>query len=130
MQENVRYEDLRTEILEEIGRSVEIAVARGVARESIIVDPGIGFGKTPRGNLEIISSPGFLAPLGLPVLLGPSNKSFIGAFTDAPVDRRTGGTAAAVAAAVIAGVHFIRVHDVATMRQVAQIADAIRKAEG
>ena len=127
MQQDVRYGDLLDEILRELEASVDLAVSRGVARETIIIDPGIGFGKTARHNLEILASPGFMAPLGLPVLVGPSNKSFIGAVTDAPVEERTGGTAAAVSAAVLAGVHMIRVHDVATMRQVAAIAEAIRK---
>ena len=126
MQDDVRYGDLFAEILGELETSVDLAVSRGVSRESIIVDPGIGFGKTPAHNVAILARPGFLEPLGLPVLVGPSNKSFIGAFTDAPVDRRTGGTAAAVAAAVLGGAHMIRVHDVATMKQAASIAEAIR----
>jgi dihydropteroate synthase len=126
MQDDVRYEDLFGEILSELRTGVDLAVARGVRRESIIVDPGIGFGKTPAHNLAILSRPGFLEPLGLAVLVGPSNKSFIGAVTDAPVDRRTGGTAAAVAAAVLGGAHMVRVHDVATMRQATAIAVAIR----
>ncbi|MBW2260757.1 MAG: dihydropteroate synthase [Deltaproteobacteria bacterium] len=130
MQKNVRYGDLLAEILRELEASIDLAVSRGVARETIIVDPGIGFGKSPEHNLQILASPGFLAPLGLPVLVGPSNKSFIGAVTDSPVEERTGGTAAAVSAAVLAGVHMIRVHDVATMRQVASIAEAIRKTGG
>jgi dihydropteroate synthase len=125
MQKLVHYDDLFGEIRRELEHSIGIAVARGVARTRIIVDPGIGFGKTPRHNLEILADPGFLAPLGLPVLLGPSNKSFIGAVTDAPVDERTGGTAASVAAAVLAGVHFLRVHDVQTMGQAARVAHAI-----
>jgi len=130
MQRNVDYADLFAEILRELEASVDLAVSRGVVRETIIVDPGIGFGKTAGHNLSILASPGFLAPLGLPVLVGPSNKSFIGAVTDAPVEERTGGTAAAITAAVLAGVHMIRVHDVATMRQVASIAEAIRKSGG
>lgn len=130
MQKNVSYDDLYAEIGAELERSVEIATSRGVPRERLIVDPGIGFGKTPEHNLMILRAPGFLASLGLPVLVGPSNKSFIGAVTDAPADARTGGTAASVAACVLAGVHFVRVHDVATMIQVVQIARAIREVRG
>jgi dihydropteroate synthase len=130
MQDDVRYEDLFGEILSELGTSVDLAVSRGVTRESIIVDPGIGFGKTPAHNLAILARPGFLEPLGLAVLVGPSNKSFISAVTDAPIDRRTGGTAAAVTAAVLGGAHMIRVHDVATMKQASAIAEAIRDGRG
>jgi len=128
MQERIHYDDLLGEVLAEIEASVAVATSRGVPRQSIIVDPGIGFGKTAGHNLEIIACAPLLARLGLPILLGPSNKSFIGAVTGAPVESRTGGTAAAVAAAVLAGVHFVRVHDVATMVQAARIAHAIREA--
>jgi len=92
------------------------------------VDPGIGFAKSPRHNIEILATPDFLGPLGLPVLVGPSNKSFIGWVTDDPVERRTGGTAAAVAAAVLGGCQLVRVHDVGVMRQAALVAHAVREA--
>ncbi len=126
MQREVHYDDLKAEILAELTLAVDLAVGRGVPRDRIIVDPGLGFAKTALHNLEILAMPGFLASMGLPVLVGPSNKSFISAVTDCPVERRTGGSAAAVTAAVMGGVHFIRVHDVATMRQAALVASAMR----
>ena len=128
MQQRVRYEDLHKEISGELARCMEMALEAGVEREKIIVDPGIGFAKGPAHNLRILGSLGFLEALGRPILVGPSRKSFIGAVTGAPVEDRLGGTAAAVAAAVLAGAHFIRVHDVHVMRQAALVAHAIRKA--
>jgi dihydropteroate synthase len=126
MQRSVHYDDLRAEVLEELDASVHTARERGVERKRIIVDPGIGFAKDLEHNLEILATPGFLAPLGLPVLIGPSNKAFISRITGAPIDSRTGGTAAAVTAAVLSGAHFIRVHDVPTMSQAALVAHAMR----
>ncbi len=128
MQAEPRYGDLRAEIIAELGESVRVAIAAGVRRDRIIVDPGIGFGKTVRHNLEILGTHGFLDPLGLPVLIGPSNKSFIGAVDGDPSQDRTGGTAAAVAAAVMAGADFVRVHDVRTMLQASRVAHAMRLA--
>jgi dihydropteroate synthase len=128
MQRSVHYDDLRAEIVAELEAGIRKASAYGVPRERIIVDPGIGFGKTPGHNLEILATPGFLDELMCPVLVGPSNKSFIAAVTDAPVDQRTGGTAAAVTAAVMGGAHFVRVHDVATMVQVTRVAHAMSRA--
>lgn len=111
--------------------AVDRAVAAGVARSQLAVDPGIGFGKTIAQNLALLRGYGPLASLGLPVYLGPSRKSFIavvsqGCGREVPVDARLPGTAAAVTAAVLAGAAFVRVHDVAAMRQVMDVATALR----
>jgi dihydropteroate synthase len=111
--------------------AVDRAVAAGVARSQLAVDPGIGFGKTVAQNLALLRGYGPLASLGLPVYLGPSRKSFIAVVgqrcgREVPVDARLPGTAAAVTAAVLAGAAFVRVHDVAAMRQVMDVATALR----
>ncbi len=106
--------------------SIAIAEAAGLARERLIVDPGFGFGRTPEQNLEMLRRLGELRQLNLPILLGTSRKSAIGAvLDDAPVGDRLLGTAATVALAIAAGVDIVRVHDVAEQRQVARVADAV-----
>lgn len=109
------------------GESLRLAVAAGIARERIILDPGFGFGWTPEENLQIVRRLDELAGAGLPLLLGPSRKSTLGLVLDAPVEGRLEGTAAAVAIAVAKGVDIVRVHDVAEMRKVAAVADAISR---
>jgi dihydropteroate synthase len=106
------------------------AVAAGVAPGQLAVDPGIGFGKTVAQNLALLHIPPALAKLGLPVYVGPSRKSFIAAVArDHPSPaQREPGTAAAVTAAVLGGAAFVRVHDVAAMRQVVDVAHALRLA--
>jgi dihydropteroate synthase len=127
MQKDVRYEDLFGEILEELKGSIEVALDSGIPRSSIIVDPGIGFAKTAMHNIQVLAKLGFLASLHLPVMVGPSRKSFIGAMTGAEVHDRIGGTAAAVTAAVMGGANFLRVHEVAVMKQAAMIAFSMRE---
>jgi len=105
------------------------AEAAGIARDDIVIDPGIGFGKTLQQNLALLRGAGSLVRLGLPVYLGPSRKSFIGAVTGAAIGERVMGTAAAVTAGVLAGAAFLRVHDVREMRQVIDVAVAMRDAE-
>lgn len=116
-------------IAKELQDAVERALAAGVAREQLAIDPGIGFGKTVEQNLALLRPQLALAKLGLPLYLGPSRKSFLRAIArpgtaEAPLDREF-GTAAAVAAAVWAGATFIRVHQLAAMRQVMDTALAI-----
>ncbi len=101
------------------------AEAAGVARTQLLVDPGIGFGKTPVQNLEVMRRFGELRALGLPVLLATSRKSFIGRTLDLPVTERVEGTAATVALGIAAGADMIRVHDVREMSRVARMSDAI-----
>ncbi len=117
------------DILRDIEGWAEEAVARarscGVSSAKIILDPGIGFGKTVRQNLEILRSLDRLADAGFPLLVGTSRKSFIGAVLGDPGADRIWGTAASVAASIICGAHIVRVHDVAAMRDVARMTDAI-----
>jgi dihydropteroate synthase len=96
-----------------------------VAAEQVIVDPGIGFAKQAAHSLEVLRRLPELHGLERPVLVGPSRKSFIGKVLDLPVGERLLGTAAAVAAAVFAGAHVVRVHDVREMVQVVRVCDAI-----
>ncbi len=119
--------DVVDEVVAWLGDAVADAVAAGVPRDRVIVDPGIGFGKTGEHNLEILHRLGELkAALGLPLLVGTSRKRFIGTLLDdAPPDDRVEGTAATVALAVAAGADVVRVHDVAQMSRTVRVADAI-----
>ncbi len=117
------------DILSEIEEWARDALARagnsGVSSDKIILDPGIGFGKTVSQNLEILRNLGRLAMLGFPLLVGTSRKSFIGAILSHPTGERIFGSAASVAASIMFGAHIIRAHDVAAMRDVARFIDAI-----
>jgi dihydropteroate synthase len=121
----VTYADVMAEIVAWLGESVAIAEKAGVARSQIIVDPGIGFGKTAPQNLGVMRRLPELRTLGLPILVGTSRKSFIGITLGLPVTERLEGTAATVALAVAAGADIVRVHDVRFMSRVAQMADAV-----
>ena len=122
------YRDLIVEIAASLRESVELARVAGVADDRIIVDPGIGFGKTREENLAIIRRLPELRTLGFPLLVGPSRKSFIGKTLDLPADERLEGTAAAVALSIAGSADIVRVHDVKAMVRVARMADAIRQA--
>ena len=117
--------DILGEIEEWAGRVSDRAQALGVARDRIILDPGIGFGKTVSQNLQIILNLDRLAAAGFPVLVGTSRKSFIGRILSDPAADRIWGSAAAVAASILSGAHMVRVHDVAAMRDVARVTDAL-----
>jgi len=117
--------DLMAAILRFFRRSLSLAEAAGVPAERVIVDPGIGFGKTREQNLEVLRRLPELRSLGRPVLLGTSRKSVIGLTLNLPVGERLFGTAATVALGVAGGADIIRVHDVAEMAQVARMADAV-----
>ena len=125
MQADPRYDDVVGEICEYLQEGIRAAERSGI--EQMIIDPGIGFGKTPAHNLEIIRRLREFHRLGYPVLVGPSRKSFIGKVLDLPVEERLEGTAAAVAASILNGANVVRVHDVKAMKRVAQVADAIVK---
>ena len=107
--------------------SLRLAAKAGVPRERIILDPGFGFGWTPEENLEMVRRLNEFAVAGLPLLLGTSRKSTLGLVLDAPVEERLEGTAASVAIAIAKGVDIVRVHEVAAMRKVAAVADAISR---
>jgi dihydropteroate synthase len=121
------YRNLMGEIAETLKESVAVAHAAGIPDDRIILDPGIGFGKTREQNLEIIRRIRELRLLGYPILLGPSRKSFIGKTLNLPVEERLEGTAAAVSLAIAGGVDIVRVHDVKAMVRVARMADAISR---
>jgi dihydropteroate synthase len=121
----VPYEDLLEDVKRELLESVEIAHRAGIPDERIILDPGIGFGKTVEQNLELLNRLDEIRSLGYPVLIGPSRKSFIGYTLDLPPGQRLEGTAAAVSVGIVRGADIIRVHDVAFMQRVARMTDAI-----
>jgi dihydropteroate synthase len=120
-----RYENLLEDIARELQELVDGALAAGVERQQIIIDPGIGFGKTVEQNLTLIRRFDRFAELGYPVLCGPSRKSFIGYTLDLPPEERIEGTAAAVAIAIARGADLVRVHDVKPIARVARMCDAI-----
>lgn len=121
----VEYEDLMADIIRELRESIAIATRAGVALERIIVDPGIGFGKTVEQNLEIMARLSELKVLGRPILVGTSRKSVIGYTLDLPPDERVEGTAATVALCIEKGADIVRVHDVKEMVRVARMTDAV-----
>ncbi len=125
MQLDVHYDCLLTEIMEYLEESIEIAEGAGVEARQIIIDPGIGFGKTLEDNLRIVRHLAELKSLGKPIMLGVSRKSFIGRILDAEIDHRIEGTLASISAAIMNGANILRVHDVGPARKAAQIVDAI-----
>ena len=125
MQISPFYEDVIGEIGVFLRERIAEAVSAGIAQSSIVVDPGIGFGKRVADNLEIVRRLDAFHALGCPILLGPSRKSFIGKVLDVPSEERLEGTAAVVALSVLRGAHLIRVHDVRQMVRVARMVEAI-----
>jgi dihydropteroate synthase len=119
------YTELMEDVKRELLSSVDLAVEAGVQETRILLDPGIGFGKTREHNLELIDRLEEIRALGYPVLLGPSRKSFIGFTLDLPPDQRLEGTAATVAVGIARGADIVRVHDVKEMARVAKMTDAI-----
>ena len=122
------YREVINDVTVALRETVNRAIAAGIRNERIIVDPGIGFGKTRDHNLEILRRLPELRVLERPILVGPSRKSFIGKTLNATVDDRLEGTAAAVALAVAGGADLVRVHDVRAMVRVVRMADAIVRA--
>ncbi|MHB8460846.1 MAG: dihydropteroate synthase [Candidatus Dormibacteraceae bacterium] len=122
--------DYAGDVMEEIKRFLRVAIGRaidaGVPSERVLIDPGIGFGKTAEHNWIVMRRLGELRELGQPILIGTSRKSFIGKALDLPVTERLEGTAATVTAAVLHGADVVRVHDVREMTRVAQVADRMR----
>jgi dihydropteroate synthase len=121
----VEYDDLIEDIRRELLESVALAHQAGIPDENIILDPGIGFGKTVPQNLELLDRLDEIKALGYPLLVGPSRKSFIGYTLDLPPEERIEGTAAAVALSIDRGADIVRVHDVGVMARVVKMADAI-----
>jgi len=121
----IPYENLVEDVRRELMESVAIARTAGIPDEQIILDPGIGFGKSVEQNLELVDRLDEIRALGFPVLLGPSRKSFIGYTLDLPPDQRLEGTAAAVSIGIARGADIVRVHDVPFMSRVVKMTDAI-----
>ena len=124
-QHGTAYTDLVPDVVDSLRQRAEAAVIAGVRRENIILDPGIGFGKTAEHNLEVLRRLDELDVLGLPLLVGMSRKSTIGYVLDLPVDERVEGTAATVALSIVGGADIVRVHDVKAMVRVARMTDAV-----
>jgi dihydropteroate synthase len=126
-QRDGKVEDIMPAILSDLERAIGQAEAAGVPEENIIIDPGIGFGKTLEQNLEIIRRLAELKTLGRPLLLGSSRKSMIGLVLDLPADQRLEGTTATVAIGIANGADIVRVHDVKQMVRVSRMSDAIMR---
>jgi len=126
MQQKTEYESLIDDIIASLRESVRKAVDAGVGEENIIIDPGFGFGKTAAQNLTILKELGRFLEIGRPLLIGTSQKSFIGAVTGLVSEDRLEGTAATVAIGIINGASIVRVHDVGYMKKVALMADAVK----
>ncbi len=125
MQRGIHFDDVVAEVCAELAAAVERAVRQGIARERIVVDPGIGFGKTAQQNLALTGAVPALGELGRPVLVGASRKSFLGAVTGEPPERRLPGSLAAAARAVAGGAAILRVHDVAETVAFLRVWEAI-----
>jgi dihydropteroate synthase len=122
---SLAYDNLMGDIADYLKKSIDKALKAGVREDSIAIDPGIGFGKSVADNYTIIRKLDELKAIGRPIMIGTSRKSFIGKITgDEPV-LRSGGTAATIAVAIMNGCHIVRVHDVAAMKKVVSVADAI-----
>jgi len=126
-QKGTAYRDLMADIIAYFNERIAFAASAGILRERIIIDPGIGFGKTPEQNLEVMRRLEELNALGCPILIGTSRKSFIGYALDLPVSERMEGTAATVAVGIMKGADIVRVHDVKEMVRVARMTDALKR---
>ena len=125
MQKDIHFQDVVGEVISELQKSVENCLEIGIRSDRIIVDPGIGFGKTISHNLELINRLKEFQVLGCPILIGPSRKAFIGQVLQKDVRKRLMGTAAAVCASVLNGAHIIRVHDAGPTRDCTLMTDAL-----
>ncbi len=121
----VNYNDLIADIKQELQESIDICLNAGVQTSQIILDPGIGFGKTVEQNLQLLNQLDQFKTMGFPILMGSSRKSFIGYTLDLPPDQRVEGTAATVAIGIDRGADIVRVHDVQAMARVARMTDAV-----
>lgn len=130
MQDDPRYDDVVSEVSAELEAACRVALAAGVGADALVIDPGLGFAKTAGHNLALLRGLNRLVRLGWPVLVGASRKSFIGRVLDLPVGERLEGSLAAAVAAVLAGAHLVRVHDVKATVRAVRLADAIVGAQG
>jgi len=125
MQVNPTYEDVLLEVKAFLEESIDKARASGIKKEKIIIDPGIGFGKSVKHNLALINNLHILEELERPILIGVSRKSFIGTILDSPPEERLEGTIASAILSVIHGAHILRVHDVASVKKAVRVTEAI-----
>lgn len=121
----IEYDDLIADIKRELAESIELALNAGVRQSQIIIDPGVGFGKTVSQNVRLVNELDAFKSMGYPILLGTSRKSFIGYTLDLPADARMEGTAATVAIGIDRGADIVRVHDVKPIVRVARMTDAL-----
>lgn len=128
MQRDPRYQDAAGEVAAQLAARLAAARAAGIEPDHVALDPGIGFGKSVRHNLELLARLESLTGLGRPVMVGVSRKSFIGQLLDRPVDQRLEGSLAAAAIAVFLGARIVRTHDVAATVHAVRVADALRAA--
>jgi dihydropteroate synthase len=126
MQCDTRYDDVLGEVVAFLREAVKKAASEGVADDKIVVDPGIGFGKSPVGNLQILRELATLGDVGRPILVGASRKSFIGSVLNLPVTERLEGSLSVAAVAAWQGAHIVRAHDVQETVRVVRMVDAIR----
>ena len=124
-QSGTKYDDLLPDLVASLKDSVGVALKAGVPKENIIVDPGIGFGKTPDQNLLVLNGLEALKDIGCPILTGTSRKSTLGLLLDLPPEQRVEGTAATVSLSIIGGADIVRVHDVKEMVRVCRVTDAV-----
>ncbi len=124
-QTGTNYVNLIPDIVSSLRDSVRTALEAGVLRENIIIDPGIGFGKNPDQNLEVLNRLNQLTEVGCPILTGTSRKSTLGLLLDLPPDQRVEGTAATVSLSIVRGADIVRVHDVKEMVRICRVTDAI-----
>jgi dihydropteroate synthase len=127
MMQHAHYEDVVSEVRDELAQRVDAALAAGCSRSRLLIDPGLGFAKTAEQSLTILARLGELRALGLPVVVGASRKSFLGRVTGRDVDAREIATAAADAVAIVNGAPIVRVHDVSQQRDAVLVADAIQR---
>ena len=125
MQNNTQYKSLLQDVIKSLRTSISTAEDKGIDKDSIIVDPGFGFGKTVEQNLILLKNLSRIRELGKPILIGTSNKSFIGKTLNAEINKRTEGTAATIAIGISNGASIIRVHDIGHMKKVATMVDAV-----
>lgn len=123
--EGVEYKNLIEDIKAGLGERIESALAAGVTKENIIIDPGFGFGKTVEQNIELLRRFEEFKLLGYPLLAGPSRKSFVGYTQNLPPEERLEGTLAAVTLCIQKGANIVRVHDVLQVHRAAALADAV-----